>query len=79
LAADSPDTLTKVARFLALLELFREGAVAFDQVSALAELTVRWTGAAEGEVDITDEFDGRPEGEPTGDHEHEDQEAKDLP
>ena len=58
LAADSPDTLTTVARFLSLLELFREGAVAFDQVSPLGELTVRWTGAADGEVAITDEFDG---------------------
>ena len=32
LCGDAPDTLTTVARFLALLELFREGAVAFDQV-----------------------------------------------
>jgi len=67
LAADSPDTLTTVARFLSLLELFREGAVAFDQVSPLGELTVRWTGAAEGEVAITDEFDGTaPEQETAG-------------
>jgi segregation and condensation protein A len=58
LAADSPDTLTTVARFLSLLELFREGAVSFDQMSPLGELTVRWTGAEEGEVEITDEFDG---------------------
>lgn len=60
LAADSPDTLTTVARFLSLLELFREGAVSFDQMSPLGELTVRWTGAEEGEVDIQDEFDGAP-------------------
>ncbi|MDQ3615261.1 MAG: segregation/condensation protein A [Actinomycetota bacterium] len=60
LSGDSPDTLTTVARFLSLLELFREGAVAFDQVSPLGELTVRWTGAVEGEVAITDEFDGLP-------------------
>jgi len=33
-----------VARFLALLELYREGLVAFDQVVALGELTVQWTG-----------------------------------
>ena len=39
LCGDSPDTLTTVARFLALLELFREGAVAFDQVTPLGELT----------------------------------------
>ena len=65
LAADSPDTLTRVARFLSLLELFREGAVAFDQVSPLGELTVRWTGTADGEVAITDEFDGAPPEEGT--------------
>lgn len=58
LARDSPDTLTTVARFLSLLELFREGAVAFDQLTPLGELTIRWTGSEEGEVTITDEFDG---------------------
>jgi segregation and condensation protein A len=58
LSGDSPDTLTTVARFLALLELYREGAVAFDQVSPLGELTVRWTGATDGDVDLIDEFDG---------------------
>jgi len=60
LAGDAPDTLTTVARFLSLLELFREGAVSFDQVSPLGELTVRWTGSEEGEVEIHDEFDGAP-------------------
>jgi segregation and condensation protein A len=57
LTSDSPDRITTVARFLALLELFREGAVAFEQVAALGELTVRWTGSSEGELDISDEFD----------------------
>lgn len=61
LAGDAPDTLTRVARFLALLELFREGAVAFDQVTPLGELTIRWTGGEDGDVEITDEFDGNPE------------------
>jgi segregation and condensation protein A len=60
LAGDAPDMLTRVARFLALLELFREGAVGFEQVTPMGELTVRWTGADDGEVDITDEFDGEP-------------------
>jgi segregation and condensation protein A len=60
LSGDSPDMLTTVARFLSLLELFREGAVSFDQMSPLGELTVRWTGAEEGEVEIHDEFDGAP-------------------
>jgi segregation and condensation protein A len=57
LVADSPDTETTVCRFLALLELFREAAVAFDQMTPLGELTIRWTGADEGEIDVSDEFD----------------------
>ena len=60
LCGDSPDTLTTVARFLSLLELFREGAVAFDQVTPLGELTVRWTGSDDADVEIEDEFDGAP-------------------
>jgi len=65
LCGDAPDTLTTVARFLSLLELFREGAVAFDQMTPLGELTVRWTGDEEADtldVDelIKDEFDGQP-------------------
>ncbi len=44
LVADCESTLEVVARFLGLLELYRDGVVAFDQVAALAELRVRWTG-----------------------------------
>ncbi|MCZ3385876.1 MAG: segregation/condensation protein A [Actinomycetia bacterium] len=73
LVGDAADTMTVIARFLALLELFREGAVAFDQVEPLAELTVRWTGADEGDLDVHDEFDdtiddetaAAPAGDPT--------------
>jgi segregation and condensation protein A len=61
LVADSPDRLTTVARFLALLELFREGAVAFDQVTPLGELSIRWTGDDQTEVDVGDEYDADPE------------------
>jgi segregation and condensation protein A len=57
LIADAPTTTVIVARFLALLELFREGAVAFDQAAPLADLTVRWTGADDGNVEVDDEFD----------------------
>ena len=57
LTGDSPNLVTTVARFLALLELFREGAVAFEQLAALGELTIRWTGSEAGELDISDEFD----------------------
>ncbi|NUU19629.1 segregation/condensation protein A [Cellulomonas humilata] len=57
LTADAGATVVVVARFLALLELFREGAVAFDQVTPLGELTVRWTGAEDGEIEVSDDFD----------------------
>ncbi|HEX4789566.1 MAG TPA: segregation/condensation protein A [Actinospica sp.] len=59
LVDDAPDTLHVVARFLALLELFREKAVGFDQDQsvAYAELTVRWTGDDAGDVEVDDEFD----------------------
>lgn len=45
LVSDCGSTLEVVARFLALLELFREGLVAFAQEQALGELVVRWTGS----------------------------------
>ncbi|MGZ4595083.1 MAG: segregation and condensation protein A [Actinomycetes bacterium] len=57
LTADCEGTLVVVARFLALLELYREGVVMFDQVTPLGELHIRWTGADEGDVGVTDEFD----------------------
>ncbi|CAA9333613.1 MAG: Segregation and condensation protein A [uncultured Frankineae bacterium] len=44
LTADCASTLEVVARFLGLLELYREAVVAFDQVEALGDLHVRWTG-----------------------------------
>ncbi|USA05384.1 segregation/condensation protein A [Streptomyces lydicamycinicus] len=60
LCADAPDTLTVVARFLALLELYRERVVVLDQDEALGALTVRWTGAEGAEPVVTDEFDQEP-------------------
>ncbi len=44
LAQDAGESLVVVARFLALLELYREGVVAFDQLAPLGELHVRWLG-----------------------------------
>jgi segregation and condensation protein A len=55
LTHDCEHTVEIVARFLALLELYREGAVAFDQVAALGELWVRWTGAVGPEEPAEDE------------------------
>ncbi len=64
LVADAPDTLVVVARFLALLELYRERVLAFEQPEALGELLVRWVAEPDrAGVRVTDEFD-RPPGEP---------------
>ena len=57
LVSDAPNTLVIVARFLALLDLYRQGVLRFDQVIALGELQISWTGSQSGEVEITDEFD----------------------
>ena len=55
LTADCNGTLEVVARFLGLLELYREGLVAFEQVEALGELHVRRTGS---EQDLEDSSAG---------------------
>ena len=57
LISDADSTIVVVARFLALLDLYRQGVLRFEQVMALGELHISWTGSLEGEVEITDEFD----------------------
>jgi len=57
LISDADSTQVVVARFLALLYLYRQGVLRFDQVIAMGELQISWTGSLEGEVEITDEFD----------------------
>ena len=69
LIADCDTTLLVIGRFLALLELYREKVVMFEQITPLGDLTIRWTGSDDGDVDVTDEFDverevdRQPEGE----------------
>ena len=46
-----------IARFLAILELFRESQITLEQESPLADLFIRWVGAEQGEIAVTDEFD----------------------
>jgi segregation and condensation protein A len=46
-----------VARFLAILDLFKQSQVTFEQAAPLADLYVRWTGSDEGEVLVGQEFD----------------------
>jgi segregation and condensation protein A len=47
LVADCGHTREVVARFLALLDLYRAAMVVFDQIDPLGELCVRWTGGSE--------------------------------
>ena len=57
LIADADSTPVIVARFLALLDLYRQGVLRFNQVIALGELQISWTGSLDGEVEVSDEFD----------------------
>jgi segregation and condensation protein A len=67
LTSDCTTTIEIVARFLALLELFREALVSFEQVTPLGDLLVRWTGVdadggrdGDGETFDTDWADDEP-------------------
>jgi segregation and condensation protein A len=60
LVADCDTTMLIVGRFLALLELYRDAMVAFEQITPLGDLTIRWTGPDEGDIEIVDEFEGTP-------------------
>ena len=60
LITDAANTLVVVARFLSLLELYKDGSVRFEQVVALGELQITWTGASDVEIQVSDEFDREP-------------------
>lgn len=61
LVSDCETRIEVVARFLALLELYREALVGFEQMQALGELTVRWLGGT-GHTEIeVDEYAGAPQ------------------
>lgn len=57
LVAEAESTLVVVARFLALLDLYRQGALRFDQVVSLGELQISWVGPDSGEIEAGYEFD----------------------
>ena len=61
LVLDAESTLVVVARFLALLELYREGVVRFEQVISLGELHIIWIGTESGDILVSDEFDLLPQ------------------
>ncbi|WP_436496447.1 segregation and condensation protein A [Actinokineospora sp. HUAS TT18] len=52
LTADCEHTIEVVARFLALLELYREATVLFEQHDPLGELRVEWTGGSVAEAAV---------------------------
>jgi segregation and condensation protein A len=64
LAADAEGTYEVVARFLAVLELYREQAVTFEQDEPLGELHVTWTGTDDGDVEVGDDYEGAPKKDP---------------
>jgi segregation and condensation protein A len=57
LISGADSTLVVVARFLALLDLYRQGVLRFEQIEALGELQISWIGSEEGEIEVSDEFD----------------------
>jgi segregation and condensation protein A len=57
LCADADEPMVVIARFLALLDLYRTGSLRFEQVIALGELQISWIGTESGEVAVSDEFD----------------------
>ncbi|MEV4892374.1 segregation and condensation protein A [Nonomuraea sp. NPDC050547] len=57
LVADCEGTFEVIARFLAVLELFRESAVTFDQVEPLGDLHVTWTGTDDGDISVGDDYE----------------------
>lgn len=61
LVSDCETHLEVVARFLALLELYREALVGFEQMQALGELTVRWLGGSVNAEINVDEYAGSPQ------------------
>lgn len=60
LISDCDSTMLIVGRFLALLEMYREALVAFEQMAPLGDLTIRWVGTDEGDIEVQDEYDEDP-------------------
>lgn len=57
LTADAGNNLVVIARFLALLELFRDAVISFDQASPLGELLVRWSAGVRDNLLTDSDFD----------------------
>ncbi len=69
LTEDAESRIVLVVRFLALLEMFRDGAITFDQSAPLSELLVRWS-AGEGRWSarpLASDVEGTGDGQDAGD------------
>ncbi|XRQ02725.1 segregation and condensation protein A [Actinomadura welshii] len=73
LASDAEGTYEVVARFLALLELYRDQNVTFEQSEPLGDLHVTWTGADEGDVEVGDDYEGVAKKDEKGEKDQKDQ------
>jgi segregation and condensation protein A len=71
LVADSPTRLETIVRFLAVLELYKQGVVDLEQFDTFGELTVRRLRGGKSSLDATslDEWEDEPRDPAgTGDH-----------
>lgn len=57
LVHDAEEPMVVVARFLALLDLYRSGSLRFEQLEAFTDLQISWVGSESGEIAISEEFD----------------------
>lgn len=57
LTHDAEEPMVVVARFLALLDLYRSGSLRFEQLEAFTDLQISWVGSESGEIAISEEFD----------------------
>jgi len=58
LTSDCAGTYEVVARFLAVLDLYRDGRISLDQLTPLGDLYVSWTAGDETAAETTTEGDG---------------------
>ena len=62
LVSDAENLMVVVARFLAILELYKERLIGFEQTQPLSELTIRWAGGDQTIEIQSNEFDSVEEG-----------------
>lgn len=63
LSKDTPDRLTRIVRFLAVLELIKRGEADASQSGSFGRIDVKWLGEAK-DVTPVDEYEGVPVDEP---------------